>query len=128
MEFLEVSRLHLPVVVCVIPSVGRYDLLLGGLQVSDRLTGMSTELDPAVGGLGLFDVLDRHFRGAVCIPQIGMMHFISQSHRCYENRSQRSDDKLFHDLPFSFKCRSGGTMSIPDNPTDGHSQRAWARV
>lgn len=86
-------------VVCVIPFVGRDDLLLGGLQVSDCLTGMPTEFDPAVGGLSFFDVLNRLFRGAIRIPQIGMMHFISQSDRRYENRPQRSDDKLFHDLP-----------------------------
>lgn len=93
------TRRHLPVVVRVIPSVGRHNFLLGGLQVSERPSGMSTKLDPSVRGLGLMNVLHRHFRRAICIPEIGMMDFISQSDCCYENRAQRSNDDLFHDLP-----------------------------
>jgi hypothetical protein len=86
--------------VCVIPLVGRDELLLGSLQVSDGPAGMATKLDSAVGGLGLMNVLNRHLRGAICIPQIGMMDLISESRCRYENCAQRANDDLFHDFPF----------------------------
>ncbi len=86
--------------VCVIPFVGRGDLVLGGLQVSDCSAGMSTKLDPAVRRLCFMNVLNRHFRGAIRIPQIGMMDLISESRCRYENCAERTNDNLFHDFPF----------------------------
>lgn len=119
---------HSPMV-RVIPFVGRDDLLLGGLQVVERLAGMSTKLDPSVGGLGLLNVMNCAFRGAIRIPQIGMMYFISQSDRRYENCTQRNDDNLFHDFPLQLaNAISAAAASILDNPTDGHSQRACAQA
>jgi hypothetical protein len=86
--------------VCVIPLVGRDELLLGSPQVSDGSGGMATKLDPAVGGLGFMNVLNRHRRGPIRIPQIGMMDLISESRCRYENCAQRTNDNLFHDFPF----------------------------
>jgi hypothetical protein len=85
---------------CVIPFVGRDELLLGSLQVSDGPAGMATKLDSAVGRLGLMNVLNRHFRGAIGIPQIGMMDLICESRCRYENCAQRTNDNLLHDFPF----------------------------
>lgn len=83
----------------VVPPVGRDDFALGALQCVECLLGMSTKLEPPVGGLGLLNVMNRVFGGAVCIPQIGMMDFIGQGDGCCEKGSQRSNESLFHDSP-----------------------------
>ena len=103
-------------VVRVIPPVGRHDLLLGSLQVGESPPGMAAQLDPSVRGLGLVNVLHRIFRGAIRIPQIGMMHFVGESDRRYENCTQRSDDNRFHDLTLQLlNAISAAAMSILDS-------------
>lgn len=52
-------------VMCVVPSVGRDHLLLGPPQGVECLLGMSTKLNPSIGGLGLLNVMNRAFSGAM---------------------------------------------------------------
>lgn len=108
------------VVVFVIPFVGRHDLPLGVLQISECPLGMSAELDPSIGRSRLLDVTDGAFSGAVRILEIGMMNFVSEGDRCNKNRAQRGDDNLFHDIPLQLvNAISVLAVSILDNPTDG---------
>jgi len=69
----------------VVPFVTLDEFLLGMPQGLDCLLGVPTKLDSLAGSLGLLNVMNRIVRGSIGVPQIGMMDFIAQGDRGYEN-------------------------------------------